>query len=151
MLSYQHQVLAPYYGDKLRLFMLKNYKYNDIEEDGYLRRMDGFVDALSDQSLWDHYNYVRNRKMPIIGEKRKRGDTVARDLLIPDKFGQNSAINEIYRKNQITTNYLKLIYHPNTKYLSSISRGIERNILDGFLKLDDEFRNRRTIIPIINI
>ena len=143
--------MNPYFKDKLRLFAMKDniIGQNSFENNGYLSRLDKFSSNLTRDDIWDSYYFYRNREYPKKGSKPLEGGSVIKDLLVNDNFTQNSLIREIYRKGQVDTASLRMVGHPNVKFISSMSRGVDRNILKAFLQLDDELFNRQYIRPLL--
>ena len=139
------------YRDKLRgfLFFQNDFGVDKMEGDNYLNRMNNFAGALEEDKIWKYYDRYRRREIPQVGKLRTVGEFPLKDLLHQDNFTQNQAINETFRKGYVNSKDIRKISHPNIKYIHSMCRGVECKILSGFLDLDDEFLNRRTIKPVL--
>ena len=151
MLPYYMHTISPYLRDKTRLFLLHSGKGfgERKEEDHLISRLDGYVGATLRPEPYEAHQSHLDRFFPEL-DREKTEDKVVTDMILRDHFRHNRSIEERYRTNKSTYHDILKLYDGSTRFHHSISRGLERHVVDSINLLDNEVINRMTIVPKVS-
>jgi hypothetical protein len=132
-------------GDNLRLISLtSNFPYGreSINDEHLLEKFETFVTNLSNPRPFEITNKFRNVLMPS-DNRVVRFANVNSDLMLKDTFRQHHAIRSKFYFDLVSMSDLRLLNDGATRYHISISRGLERKMVNHFNQLDCEYFDRK--------
>ena len=88
--------------------------------------------------------------MPILGKDRQENTPSISDFLLLDVDRQNNSLEERFRPGQLNISNLRELSDVATRYHIAMSRGLERDIIKSFNRMDAEHYNRATIKPMVD-
>lgn len=144
----KYHVFAPYLRDKTRLTLMDSGKpFGMMEGDHIMDRLNSYVESVGNPKPYQGYNLFRSIPYPDLRRERPfHEQNILSDLLYNDTFRQLRGIEEKYRYNLPNVADMRKLGDPSTRYHRSISRGLERKLVDDINGLDTEMLTRQSII-----
>lgn len=153
MIPYQYEVLKPYLIDFTRMSLMsrQNHGFGNANFGGnyVLDHLNFYSGRVLHPSIANTLGYIKSRPYPDMKREKLDENIVASDILLKDTFRQHKEIESRFRKGLPSISCVRLISDPSIKFHFSISRGLERHLVDSINRLDAEMFNRTNLKPLI--
>lgn len=148
MLPLRYHVLAPYIRRDKRLIALhsgENWGETEIDDEHLLRKLDNILQSFNDGDYQTVAESIRAVPFPQLDMPRLVPH-VPFDLRTGlDRNGQSQSILERFHAGRAPFSSLASLGDVATRLHRPVARGIERELIDMFNRLDEEALNRKNI------